>query len=227
MKRIFAKLFIICLIFVCSGICIADNYSDGQVFLRKAKLSTIKEQQYDYLNSARILFEEQLEKTPSDIKTLIALSQTFQLMEDRASAKLYIFRAYNINPDSPQLKKELGDFFYSFGEYSTAIEYYKAALASGLLRDYETNIKTAKCYEKLGDLTNAELYYKISLHLNSSSREAMNKINEYDSAQKPDNFQKLENAKYKYLFKDKKISKQELADKESEEIIDKLNNFNN
>lgn len=227
MKKIFAKLFTIYLIFVCSGICIADNDSDGQVFLRKAKLSTIKEQQYDYLNSARILFEERLEKAPADINTLIALSQTYQLMNDRANAKLYVFKAYNIKPDSPQIKKELGDFFYCFGEYSTAIEYYKAALSSGLLRNYETNIKTAKCYEKLGDLTNAELYYKISLHINSSSREAMNKINEYDSAQKTDNFQKHENAKYKYLFKDKKLSRQELADKESIEIIENLNNFNN
>lgn len=227
MKKIFAKLFTIYLIFVNSGICVADNYSDGQVFLRKAKLSTIKEQQYDYLNSARILFEERLEKAPADINTLIALSQTYQLMDDRANAKLYVFKAYNIKPDSPQIKKELGNFFYCFGEYSTAIEYYKEALSSGLLRDYETNIKTAKCYEKLGDLTNAELYYKISLHINSSSREAMNKINEYDSAQKTDNFQKHENAKYKYLFKDKKLSRQELADKESIEIIENLNNFNN
>ena len=128
-----------------------------------------------------------------------------------------------MNPSDPKLQRAMGDFFYSFQEYSTAIEYYKLALASGLLRDFDTNLQSAKCYEKLGDLKNAELYYKICFHLNSKSREVMNKLNEYDSAKRPDNSQELEEAKYKYLFKDKKLPEEEQTKQEAEEIIDQIN----
>ena len=76
-------------------------------------------------------------------------------MEDRAEAKLYVLRAYNMDPSDPVRQKAMGDFHYSFQEYSTAVEYYKAALASGLLRDYTTNIRIAKCFEKLDDINSA------------------------------------------------------------------------
>ena len=154
----------------------------------------------------------------------MGLSKTFQLIGDRREAKLYVVRAYNLRPADPKIQKEMGDFFYSFQEYSTAIEYYKLALASGLLRDYETNLQTAKCFEKLGDLENAELYYKICNHVNPKGREAMNKINEYDSAKHPDNTEELDNAKYKYLFKSKKPSAEEQTQTETDEIIKQLSN---
>jgi tetratricopeptide (TPR) repeat protein len=117
----------------------------------------------------------------------------------------------------------MGDFYYSFQEYSTAIEYYKLALASGLLKDFDTNLQTAKCFEKLGDLENAELYYKISMHVNSKSKAVMKKINEYESAKHPDETAKEEKLKYKYLFKDKAVSESEKTENEAEDIIDSIN----
>ena len=71
-----------------------------------------------------------------------------------------------MNPSNPMLQKEMADFYYNFQEYSTAIEYYKLSLASGLLTDYETNLKTARCFDKLGDDENAQLYYQICRHIN-------------------------------------------------------------
>ena len=200
----------------------ADNISDAEALLKKAKIASIQDEAYEYINKARDLYLKEYEKNPTNIDVLLGLSKVNQLTGDRAEAKLYVLKAYNMNPASPKLQCAMGDFFYSFQEYSTAIEYYKLALASGLLEDYETNLKTAKCYEKLGDLENAELYYKICAHVNSSSKEAKNKINEYVSSHKPDDTQELDDLKYKYLFKKRVLSEDEETEQEARDIIQKL-----
>lgn len=203
----------------------ADNFSQAEKLLRKASTSSIPEEGYEYIHKARVLYEEEYDKNPSNIQALLGLSRVNQLLQDRSEAKLYVLKAYNMNPSDPKLQRAMGDFYYSFQEYSTAIEYYKLALASGLLRDFDTNLQSAKCYEKLGDLKNAELYYQICYHLNSKSREVMNKLNEYDSAKHPDNSQELEEAKYKYLFKDKKLPEEEQTQQEADDIIENINSF--
>ncbi len=224
MKKYILKtvLFLIITGFI-SQICVASNLSDAEQFLRKAKMAQIEENQYDLLNEARKILEKEYENDPGNTRILLDLSETFQLIGDRAEAKLYVLKAYNMNPSDSKLQKAMGDFFFSFQEYSTAIEYYKAALASGLLKDYKTNIQVAECYEKLGDAENAELYYKISLYVNPDSREAKNKLNEFESARHPDNTEQLEKAKYKYLFKDKPLSEEEQTEKEVAEIIEQIN----
>lgn len=224
MKKISLKItvLLICIIFSINA-SFADNISKAEKLLKKAKMTSVTEESYEYLNAARLLYEEEYEKNPVDTDILIGLSEVFQLIGDRAEAKLYVLKAYNMNPADPKRQKAMGNFFYSFQEYSTAVEYYKLALASGLLRDFDTNLQTAKCFEKLGDSENAELYYKICYHLDSKSREVLNKLNEYDSAKHPDNSRELEDAKYKYLFKDRKLPEKEQTEKDAEEIIERLN----
>lgn len=224
MKNFSVKVLIlfVCLAFSLSA-SFADNISKAEKLLRKAKMTSVQEESYEYINSARELYEEEFEKNPIDTAVLLGLSKTFQLIGDRAEAKLYALKAYNMYPNNPDMQKAMGDFHFSFQEYSTAVEYYKLSLASGNLRDFETNLQTAKCFEKLGDLENAELYYKICYHLNEKSREVLNKLNEYESSHRPDDTQELEQKKYKYLFKDKKRSEQELIEEEAEDLIEKLN----
>lgn len=213
---------LLCFLFLTNS-AIADNFSRAENYIRRAKTTSVPEESYEYIHKARILYQEEYDKNPLNIKALLGMSTVNQMLQDRSEAKLYVLKAYNMNPSDPKLQKAMGDFFYSFQEYSTAIEYYKLALASGFLRDFDTNLQSAKCYEKLGDLENAELYYKICFHLNSKSREVMNKLNEYDSAKHPDNTQELEEAKYKYLFKDKKLPEEEQTKQEAEEIIEQIN----
>lgn len=218
------KYLIFFLIFsLCINCVQADNFTEAEKLIRKAKSASIQDESYEYINKARILYEEEYDSNPINVKALLGLSQVYQLIGDRSEAKLYVLKAYNMNPSDCILQKAMGNFFFSFQEYSTALEYYKLALASGLLKDFDTNLQTAKCFEKLGDLENAELYYKICMHLNSKSKEVMKKINEYDSAKHPDDTKKLEEAKYKYLFKDKKLSESEQADTDAEDIINDLN----
>lgn len=201
----------------------ADNLSKATKLLKKAEMTSVLEESYEYINNARVIYEEEYEKNPYDINILLGLSKTFQLIGDRAEAKLYVLKAYDMQPTNPTVQKAMGDFHYGFQEYSTALEYYKLSLGNGNLKNFETNLQTAKCFEKLGDLENAELYYKICYYLNSKSREVLNKLNEYESSHRPDDSKELENAKYKYLFKNKKLSEKEQIEKEVEEIIKKLN----
>lgn len=224
MKKLLTNISILIYCFlIMAGNSYADDYSKAEKLIEKSKTATIKEQSYDYINEARKIYLKKFDENQTDIKALVGLSKTYQLIGDRREAKLYILKAYNMRPYDSYLQREMADFHYSFQEYATAIEYYKAALASGLLRDFDTNLLTAKCYEKLGDLKNAELYYQICYHLDSKSKKIMNKLNEYESEKHPDNSQELENAKYKYLFKDKKLTETQKADVDTEDIIKKLN----
>ncbi len=226
MKSLRNKLiYTLLIIFLSLNCAYADNFSQAEKLLRKAQTTSNQEEGYEYIHKARILYEEEYEKNPVNTKALLGLSKVNQLLQDRAEAKLYVLKAYNMNPADPKLQRAMGDFFYSFQEYSTAIEYYKLALASGLLRDFDTNLQSAKCYEKLGDLKNAELYYQICFHLNAKSKEVMNKLNEYTSAKHPDHSQELEEAKYKYLFKDKKIPQEQQIEEEASDIIENINSF--
>ena len=132
---------------------------------------------------------------------------------------MYVVKAYNIDPANPNLQKAMGDFHYSFQEYSTAVEYYKLSLASGNLRNFETNLQAAKCFEKLGDLENAKLYYQICNHLDSSSRRVLNKMRSFVVQDAPDYFKNKDDAKYKYLYKNKPQTEEEITEKETAEII--------
>lgn len=226
MKKNYNKLFLIlCLFLFVSNFAIADNFEEAEKFIMKAKLARNQEEAYEYVHKARILYEDEHEVNPSNIKALLGLSKVNQMLEDRANAKLYLLKAYNMQPSNPKLQKEMGDFYYTFQEYATAIEYYKLSLASGNLRDFQTNIQAAKCFEKLGDLENASLYYKICNHLDSSSKQVMNKLNEYDALNRPDYLEQFEDAKYKYLFKDKPVSETTIIQEEAEEIIKNINSY--
>lgn len=224
MNKLYANLIILVFLLLSfAEVTYADNISKAENLIKKSQTATIREEKYEYLNAARELYKKEYDKNPSNEKALIGLSKVYQLTGERQEAKLFLLKAYNVRPYDAKLQREMADFYFSFQEYSTAIEYYKLALATGLLRDFDTNLKTAKCYEKLGDLENAELYFKICNQLDSKSKSVLKKLNEYDSSHHEDNSPELENARYKYLYKDKPLTPQEQDDKDVEEIIQQLN----
>ena len=224
MKSFFTKFLILSFLFTGNTFsALANDYDKAEKLLRKAKTATIEEEGYEYIHKARKIYSDLLNQNHSDKTALIGLSKVYQMIEDRQEAKIYVLKAYNMDPNDPILQREMADFFFNFQEYSTAIEYYKLALASGLLKDLRTNLSTAKCYEKLGDLENAKLYYQICNHIDSSSKRVKEKINEYVQENTQD-VHELENAKYKYLFKDKPVSEKQKTDNDAEDLIKKINN---
>ena len=180
----------------------ADDYTKAEKLIKKSQTASFDEESYEYLNNAREIYLKKYNENQGDIRALLGLSKVNQYTGDRREAKLYLLKAYNTNPADPKLQREM---------------------ASGLLMDFDTNLKTAKCFEKLGDLKNAELYYQICNHLNSKSKQVKNKLNEYTSEKHPDNTQELESARYKYLFKDKPLSEGEKTEEEAENIIKQMN----
>lgn len=200
----------------------ADYYADAQRLIRSSKTTSILEQSYEYLNQARTILEKEYETDKTNIKLLMLLSEVYQLMDDRQQAKLYILQAYNIKPNDMYVQRAMGDFYYNFQEYTTALEYYKLSLITGLLQDFETNLRVAECYEKLGDPQNTELYFQICNFINPTSQLIQNKLNEFESSRVPDNTDSLENAKYKYLYKDKPKSEEEKLEEETDEIINQI-----
>ena len=223
MRKFLINLFIIVFFSVViqnSAFC--DNCSQAEALIRKAQAASNREEGYEYLHQASDLFLEDCEENPLNIRALLGMSKVWQMLGDRKEAKVYVLKAYNLNPGDPVLQKAMGDFFYNFQEYSTAIEYYKLSLASGNLKDFETNLQTAKCFEKLGDKGNSELYFKVSGHVNPSSKVVARKLNQIESSYIPDNSNELDNLKYKYLFKDRIESPEQKEQEEINDILEKL-----
>ena len=224
MQKFFKNLLIVgCVIALSNSSAYCDNCDKAEALIRKAEVASNREQSYDYVHKAREILLEECEENPLNIRALLDMSKVNQMLEDRLEAKVYVLIAYNLHPENPSLQKAMGDFYYAFQEYSTAIEYYKLSLSSGNLHDFETNLQTAKCYEKLADIENSELYYKICGYLNPDSRIVSNKLNEIQSAHTPDNSAELDKLKYKYLFKDRPQSEEEQDSKEIDDILNTLN----
>ncbi len=209
-----------------ANISVADNLSKAEEFIKQAEITTYQDESYDYIEKARKYFKEEYDTNPYNIRALLGLSKTYQMTQNRNDAKLYVLKAYNLNPQDPKLQKEMGDFYYNFQEYSTAVEYYKLALSSGLLTDPDTNIQIAKCFEKLGDSENAYLYYQITNQVNPNSKKALKKINKFESKKHLENTDKdEEEPKYKYLYKNKPISSDEKNKEETDKIIEEINSY--
>ncbi len=223
MKNLSKKMLIVFFLLVLTSCnAFGDNCNSAEELIRKAQTASDIEEGYDYLHRAEAVLLEECRDNPLNIKALLDMSKVYQMLGDRKEAKVYVLKAYNLNPNDADLQKVMGDFFYNFQEYSTAIEYYKLSLASGNLKDFETNLQTAKCFEKLGDTDNSELYYKVSGHVNPASKVVSNKLNQINTLHIPDNSQELDNLKYKYLFKDRVENPEIQEQNEINDILEKL-----
>lgn len=212
-KTLKIKILIIACLFGLNSVCFAKptELQEANILIRTAA-STSSEQLKDlYLKEACEKYLKLYKKTPTNIDVLVGLANAYLLSNKNKKAYDYLMQAYNINPDNPKVAAALGDYNYMNEEYIIALEYYKLALLSGYLKDIETNLKTAKCYEKLGDKENAILYYTIVSSLVPNSAAAARGLNGISN-----------NEKEKYAIKNK-LEKQAIyeAKQESFETMDK------
>ena len=129
-----------------------------------------------HILSAYELYKEALKIDEENLKAMLGAGRMLTIIGKKSEARDVLMRAYATYPDNPDVHKTLGDYSFRFGEFNNAIEYYNLSLLSGNLKDYGTNIATAICYEKLGDIDNAKVYYKVSLHLNPDSEIAKQRL---------------------------------------------------
>lgn len=157
------------------------NLKSADQYLYKASIAMTQGEKDYYTDKAKELYTIEYEKNNLNLDAMVGLGKAYSLSDQRADAKNILMQAYNTYPNKPQIQAALGDFNYSFQDYNTALEFYKLALCSGYLRDYKTNLSTALCYEKLGDIKNAKLYYKITLILNQNATEAKIRLSQLEN----------------------------------------------
>ncbi len=153
-----------------------DNIKEGNSHLYKAAISMNKSEKDYYVQKALEIYSQEYEKNDLNIAAMVGLGKTYTLLDEKSKAKTILMKAYSINPTLPEIHTALGEYLYFYQEYNAALEFFKLALSSGHLKNYTTNLSTAMCYERLGDIPNALLYYKITLSLNPNSNLAKDRI---------------------------------------------------
>lgn len=131
---------------------------------------------------ALMCYKKYLEFYPSDLNALIGAGNLAGYLKKEEEAKNILMQAYATYPQNPDVHRALGDYSFRFSNYNNAIEYYNLSLASGNLKDYATNLSTAICYEKLGNIKMAFIYFKIAQKINPDSNIANKKIEMYEKA---------------------------------------------
>lgn len=179
----------------------SDYIEVAKYFLEEARKQPDEAHKRLKVKKALKYYKEFLKYYPEDIDGLLGAGAMATYLGREDDAKNILMQAYATYPKNPAVHKALGDYSFKFSNYNNAIEYYNLSLASGNLKDYATNIATAVCYEKLGDIPRAKEYFKVAQYLNPDSALANQRVQMYeamehegysadtrvyDDAQKPD-----------------------------------------
>lgn len=141
-----------------------------------------------YVRKALECYLRYLKYYEGDLDALLGAGTTATFLGKETQARHLLMEAYATYPQNPNVHKALGDYCFKFNNFNNAIEYYNLSLLSGNLKDYNTNIATAVCYEKLGDIEKAIAYYKVAQHINPSSPIANQRLEMY-AAMERDGYQ--------------------------------------
>ena len=139
-----------------------------------------KEMRLMHFRNALEFYKEALKSDEENLSAMLGAGIMYTFIGKKGDAKNVLMRAYATYPENPSVHKALGDYSFYFSEYNNAIEYYNLSLLSGNLKDYATNLSTAVCYEKLGDIENAIIYYQVALQLNPESEFSKNRLLFYE-----------------------------------------------
>jgi Tfp pilus assembly protein PilF len=119
-----------------------------------------------------------------DLDALLGAGSTATYLGKENQARHLLMEAFATYPKNPNVHKALGDYCYKFNKFNNAIEYYNLSLESGNIQDYNTNIATAVCYEKLGDIEKAIEYFRVAQHLNPDSKIANERLEMYEKMER-------------------------------------------
>lgn len=137
-----------------------------------------------YVRKALECYLRYLKYFEGDLDALLGAGTTATFLGKETQARHLLMEAYATYPKNPNVHKALGDYCFKFNNFNSAIEYYNLSLLSGDLKDYNTNIATAVCYEKLGDIEKAIAYYKVAQHINPDSPIANQRLEMYEKMER-------------------------------------------
>lgn len=157
----------------------AEYMEKAQLCVRTAVQAKDETTRTRYVRKALECYLRYLKYYEGDLDALLGAGTTATFLGKETQARHLLMEAYATYPKNPNVHKALGDYCFKFNNFNNAIEYYNLSLSSGNLMDYNTNIATAVCYEKLGDIEKAIAYFKVAQHINPNSPIANQRLEMY------------------------------------------------
>ncbi len=130
----------------------------------------------ELLDAAYLNYYKAAKLEPS-ASSYLGMGMVFIEKKMNSQAKKYLYKAYCLDENDPVSSYYLGKFSYENEDFIKALKFYKKAYENGFSEDYETNLKLASIYEKLGDTNNAKIHYQLALKLNPASEAAQAGLN--------------------------------------------------
>ena len=157
----------------------AEYMDKARLCVRTAVQANDETTRIRYVRKALECYLRYLKYYEGDLDALLGAGTTATFLGKETQARHLLMEAYATYPKNPNVHKALGDYCFKFNNFNSAIEYYNLSLLSGNLMDYNTNIATAVCYEKLGDIEKAIAYYKVAQQINPNSPIANQRLEMY------------------------------------------------
>ena len=128
----------------------------GNAFLQKALSNENPELNTVYLNKAQYFFYVAGKNTPPSSEALIGLGRVYSLQGKYDDAKNALFKAYSVDTYNANASFYLAEFFYSNGDFISALKYYENAQKLGYTDTAKNNEMLVKCRLKLGETDSFE-----------------------------------------------------------------------
>ena len=106
----------------------------------------------------------------------VRLARIYDIQKNDAYAKAYFYRALGLDSKNVSANFYFAEFYNTRKQYKRALEYYNKALMYGMRADASTYKKIGNIYERFGDITRANFYYKESKRLNPRDKNIEDKI---------------------------------------------------
>ena len=161
---------------------VAQNYNkQGALALSNALKASGGEKRY-FLKEAKWFYEKSVNSYSNNFEGFLGLARSYMYLGRFQKAYDNLMVAYNFNDKNPEANYYLGEYNYLNEKYFMALFFYREAIKNGYKNHYDSNYKTAVCYDKLGDAKKAAEYYNYCLQINPDAKEPKKKIEDIENA---------------------------------------------
>lgn len=151
----YSLLFVLFSFSACSACSLEEDY------LTKAnnyyKSYVVDKDKHDLENAYYYFYKASL-TTPS-AKSFLGMGRVFIEKEMYDKAKVYLYKAYNIDKNDAMVNYYIGCYYFKKEEYTKALSFFVRAKELGVLDGFDINYKMATIYEKVGDFELAKEFY--------------------------------------------------------------------
>lgn len=148
---------------------------DGNTYYQNYLITKNKE----LLDKAYLNYYKATETAPS-ASSYLGMGMIFLEKKMNSAAKKYLYKAYSIDENDATINYYLAKYSYDNEDYLKALDFYKKAYSNGLSGNCDVNLKLASIYEKIGDISNARVFYQSALMLQPETQDIKSKLRELE-----------------------------------------------